>query len=84
MTDQMTATRYTIAREAAATAEELYAEARDAAISAWKAQSATTAEEGYTIEQANAAIYQARIAQEYADALYDEWQNEIGYQYLFA
>lgn len=51
-------------------------EARLAMIEAWHAQSQMTAEEGYTIEQANEAILQAQIAQAYYETKYAEWEAE--------
>jgi hypothetical protein len=47
------------------------AEAHQASLDAWKAQSITTAEEGYNTEQAQAAIEQAKAA----DAHYRQLAN---------
>jgi multidrug resistance efflux pump len=53
------------------TLDEAVAEAHTASLDAWKAQSLTTAEEGYTVEQAQAAIDQAKAA----DAEYRRLSN---------
>jgi hypothetical protein len=52
----------TIVFEKLLTLDEAVAEAHQASLDAWKVQSLTTAEEGYSIEQAQAAIDQAQAA----------------------
>lgn len=54
-----------------AEAKQAYDDALTACNEAWYTQTRTTCDEGFTIEQANAAIHQAHLAEQARDAAYD-------------
>ena len=57
--------------------EDAYREALANAEAAWRTQSSTTVEDGYTYEQANAAIEQAKQADKLTGIAYTRWQRAI-------
>jgi hypothetical protein len=76
MTTQ-TATRTTIVFASVKDLEARYREAAECALAAWKTQSVTTAEEGYSIDQANAALAQAIAADAEVSRAWTEWQESF-------
>ena len=57
--------------------EDAYREALANAEAAWRTQSSATVEDGYTYEQANAAIEQAKQADKLTGIAYLRWQRAI-------